>query len=131
MSPLRALARLQPLGQERIRVERCCAVVGHGGLVEQALQLAIAPRVEGIGGSADMLAADEHLRQRLRAGAIREHAANAAAEILFLELDGVDVDAAIRDAKLLEQLAHRPAEFAPLERKHDHWFYREDFADEL
>src|SRR6187399_1394615 len=108
MSPLRALAGLQPLRKQRVGIERRRAVVSHAALVQQGLQLAIAPGVESIGSAADVLAAHEYLWQRLRTGAIREHSANAAAEILFLELDGIDIDAAIRDTELLEQLAHRP-----------------------
>src|SRR5690349_15586706 len=100
VAPLRLLARLQPLGQQRVRIDLEFAVVLHVGLVEMLLHLAAAPGVEHVRGAADVRAADEHLRKRLRGRAIGENAADPAAEVFFLELDGVDVDAAIRDAKL-------------------------------
>src|SRR5690349_11057510 len=126
----RALARLQPLGQQRIRIELGLAVVGHAGLVQAFLDRAITPRVEQVGAAADVLAADVDLRHGLLAGPIGEHRADLAAEIVLLELHRVDIDTAIGDAEPGEQLAHRPAELAPLEREHHHRLVLDGLGDE-
>ena len=60
-------------------------------------------------------------------GAIGEHRANPAAEVVLLVLDRIEIDAAIGDAEPRKQLAHRPAELAPLEREHHHRL----FVDEV
>ena len=86
--------------------------------VQQRLQPAGAHRVEQVRAAADVLPPTKIC------GMVGEPVrAFSTARILpprssCLELDRVEVDAAIRDAEPREQLAHRPAELAPLEREH-------------
>ncbi len=69
-------------------------------LVQGLLNRALAPGVEQIRGAADVLAADEDLRNRDRAGALGEHGANLAAQLARLVRHRVEIDAAILDAQL-------------------------------
>src|SRR5262245_44599488 len=88
--------------------------------LEQCLGASITPRLEEIRGSPDELAADEDLRDGLDAGARGERAADRATAVSGLELDRVEIDGTVGDAEMGHHAPHRPAEFAPLEREHDH-----------
>src|SRR5262245_44519383 len=114
-----ALARLQPLRQQRVGIEVRARIELDAALGQQLACGAAAPRVEQVGRAADVRAADEDLRDRARARARGEHGANLAAEVVFLKRDGIEIDAQEWDAKPREQLAHGPAELAPLEREQD------------
>ena len=61
---------------------------------------------------------DENLGNRQDSGTLFKNLADLAAEIVLLEFDGIEIDAAVADAEPAEQLAHGPAEFAPLQREH-------------
>src|SRR5690242_8077020 len=86
-----ALARLQPLRQQRVRVDGDFAVVAGRAILEPALQRTVAPGVEEIGATADVLTVDEDLRHGLLAGAIREHGADTPAEVVLLEFHRIDI----------------------------------------
>src|SRR5690606_1571738 len=130
LAPSGGLARLQPLRQQRVGIDVDALVVADALLLEPALYRAVAPRVEQIRAAADVLAADEDLRDRPRAGALRAHRADLAAPIAGLVLDGVEVDAAVIDAEPREQLADGPAELAPLEREQHDRLAPDDVVDE-
>ena len=64
------------------------------------------------------------------AGALREHRADLCAAFAALIFDRVEVDAGVRHADRVEELAHRPAELAPLQREHHHRFGGDGCVDE-
>src|SRR5690606_27951721 len=117
-APSGGLARLQPLRQQRVRIELEAGVEVHAAFREQLARAAVPPGLEEIHRAADVRPADEDLRNRARARPRREHGANLAAAVAGLIRDGVEVDARVLDTEPGEELAHRPAELAPLEREH-------------
>ena len=88
----RTLARLQPLGQERVRIDLRLAVVAHAGIVEPALDGAAAPGVEQVRAAADVLTGEKKEGKALlrRASADRAHAPLSAGRVT-LDLEGYTV----------------------------------------
>src|SRR5690349_2986662 len=93
--PSSRLARLLPLRQQAVRVNFCVNVVVDALESQTLLQRTVAPRIECIGASADVVSADEDLRDGLCTGAPCEHSTNLPTKIVLLVLDRIQVDTAI------------------------------------
>src|SRR5262249_5709550 len=111
---------LLPFRQQAVRINLRANVVVDALESQTTLQRTVAPRVEHIGTPADVITADEDLRDGLCAGASCKHSANLSTEIILLVLDGIQIDAAVLDTDAREEFPYRPAEFTPFEREqHD------------
>src|SRR6185295_18189462 len=110
-----SLSWMKPLGQERIGVHVVCLFEAHAVVAHELLQAPVIERIKRFGASADMLVPDEYLRDGRRLGAHLEHIADLAAPIVLLVIGRIEIDRSVRNSKLLEQLAHRPAELAPFQ----------------
>src|SRR5215469_522683 len=97
-SPSCRLTRLLPFRQQAVRVDFHASVIADVFKTQTTLQRPVAPCVEQVRASADVLGADENLRDGLLASTGCQDRANLSAEIIFLVLDGVQIDTVVLDA---------------------------------
>src|SRR5690606_32852905 len=127
---LRRFSRLQPLRKQRIRVDLDRRVKWDSAFPQPLLKFAALHRVEDLGTAADVLAAHENLGDRADAQPRRQHRAELPAAVSFLVLNRVQVDTSVVHPKLAEELAHGPAEFAPVQGEQDHLLPSQDIVNE-
>src|SRR5262249_53285872 len=112
--------RLLPFRQQAVRIDFDAGVITNTFLNQTTLYGPIAPGVKQVGASAYVLGADEDLRNGLCACAGRKDGTNLSAQIVFLILDGVQINTTVLNTHSREKLPDRPTELAPLEREqHD------------
>src|SRR5690606_8646180 len=113
------LPRLQPVRQQRVGIDFGAFVEGNAALLHEVLRASLAYRVEQVRAAADVLAADEDLRNGRHTEPRRQHRTDLPAQVVLLVFDGIEVHALVAGVELREQLSDGPAELAPFQREQD------------
>ena len=92
---------MKPFGEERISVHVVRLFEAHAVVAHELLQPAVVERIERFGASADVLVANEYLRNGRRLGAHLEHIADLATPVVLLVVGRVEIDRSIRNSNCL------------------------------